>query len=275
MSDSKYPETRVVHDRFEPCIYRPGQVARCPARVPKDTLDREQLDVLLNEGDQRVGGTVFRTDCPFCSACEPVRIDVNQFVLTKSQLRVVRRNTPLLRIEVGTPELSRKRVALWNRHRQARGLLTDHSRKDPVGYQEWLVDSCAETLEFRYWYGDRLAAVSILDRGTRSANSAYCYFDPRLSKMSLGVFSVLHEIEWCRANGIEWYYLGLWAADATALRYKTNYYPHERFVRGTWQRFTEPQEYPPQPDGRPEPTEADCQGDGEWMENAAVTDEEP
>ena len=143
----------MVHDRFEPCIYRPGQVARCPARVPKDTLDREQLDVLLNEGDQRVGGTVFRTDCPFCSACEPVRIDVNQFVLTKSQLRVVRRNTPLLRIEVGTPELSRKRVALWNRHRQARGLLTDHSRKDPVGYQEWLVDSCAETLEFRYWSG--------------------------------------------------------------------------------------------------------------------------
>ena len=48
------------------------------------------------------------------------------------------------RVEVGPPELSRKRVALWNRHRQARGLLTEHSRRDPVGYQEWLVETCAE-----------------------------------------------------------------------------------------------------------------------------------
>lgn len=261
MSDSTYPETRVVHDRFEPCIYRPGQVARCPARVPQGRLGADQLDVLLDEGDQRVGGTVFRTACPFCTACEPVRIDVEAFAPTRSQLRVQRRNDPLLRVEVGTPELSRKRVALWNRHRQARGLLTDHSRRDPVGYQEWLVDSCADTVEFRYWLGDRLAAVSILDRGARSANSAYCYFDPRLSKMSLGVYSVLHEIAWCREQGMRWYYLGLWAADATALRYKTNYHPHERFVAGAWQRFTEPQEYAPHPDRRPTPTEVDSQGD--------------
>lgn len=261
MSDSSYPETRIVHDRFEPCIYRPGQVARCPARVPKDKLDREQLDLLLGEGDQRVGGTVFRTVCPFCHACEPVRIDVNAFKLSKSQQRVFRRNRAFLRVEIGPPELSRKRVALWNRHRQARGLLTEHSRRDPVGYQEWLVESCTDTVEFRYWLADRLAAVSILDLGTTSANSAYCYFDPRLAKMSLGVYSVLHEVEWCREQGMDWYYLGLWAADAAALRYKTNYYPHERFVRGKWTRFEEPQEYFPPPDGRPVATEADCQGE--------------
>lgn len=268
MSDSTYPETRVVHDRFEPCIYRPGQVARCPARVPKDKLDQDQLDVLLNEGDQRVGGTVFRTVCPFCQACEPVRIDVERFAISKSQQRVLRRNEALLRVEVGPPELSRKRVALWNRHRQARGLLTEHSRRDPVGYQEWLVETCAETVEFRYWLGDRLAAVSIMDLGKTSGNSAYCYFDPRLSKMSLGVYSVLHEVEWCRARGMQWYYLGLWAADATALRYKTNYYPHERFVRGTWERFEVPQEYFPPPDGRPGPDPADCQGEGDGVAEA-------
>ena len=31
------------------------------------------------------------------------------------------------------------------------------------------------------------------------------------------------------------------AADATALRYKTNYAPHERLVRGKWERFERPE----------------------------------
>jgi arginine-tRNA-protein transferase len=227
------PETRIVQDRFEECIYRPGQVARCPARVPTEPLSPEQLDLLLEEGDQRVGGTVFRTECPFCTACEPVRIDIAGFVPSRSQRRVIRRNADLV-VQLGSPELSRRRVALWNRHRRARGLLTEHSRRDPVAYQEWLVDSCAPTTEVRYLLGDRLVAVSLLDLGRTSGNSAYHYFDPAQADRSLGVFSVLHEIELCRARGMRWYYLGLWVSDCSALRYKSSYHPHERLIRGRW-----------------------------------------
>lgn len=222
-----------MQDRFEDCIYRPGQVARCPARVPTAPLSPEQLDLLLEEGDQRVGGTVFRTECPFCTACEPVRIDIHAFEPSRTQRRVMRRNEDLM-VELGPPTLTRRRVALWNRHRRARGLLTDHSRKDPVGYQEWLVDSCAPTTEVRYLLGDKLIAVSLLDLGVTSANSAYHFFDPAHSDRSLGVYSVLREIEECRGRGMRWYYLGLWVEDCAALRYKSGYHPHERFVRGRW-----------------------------------------
>lgn len=230
------PVTRVVQDRFEACIYRPGQVARCPARVPEERLTAEQLDLLLEEGDQRVGSTVFRTECPFCTACEPVRIDVPAFQRTRSQERVWRRNQDLV-VEIGPPTLDRTHVRLWNRHRRARGLMTEHSRRDPVGYSEWLVETCAPTVEFRYRVQGRLAAVSILDLGRVSANSAYCYFDPAESARSLGVYSVLHEVDWCRRMGMRWYYLGLWVRDCSALRYKTNYLPHERYVRRAWVRF--------------------------------------
>ena len=234
MSDTRdRPETRIVQDRFEDCIYRPGQVARCPARVPTEPLSPEQLDLLLEEGDQRVGGTVFRTECPFCTACEPVRIDIHAFEPSRGQRRVLRRNEDLT-VELGPPTLSRRRVALWNRHRRARGLLTEHSRKDPVGYQEWLVDSCAPTTEVRYTLEGKLVAVSLLDLGLTSANSAYHFFDPAYADRSLGVYSVLHEIEVCRARGMRWYYLGLWVEDCAALRYKSGYHPHERFVRGRW-----------------------------------------
>ncbi len=233
------PQTRVVQDRFEECVYRPGQVARCPARVPTTPLSPQQLDILLAEGDQRVGGTVFRTTCPFCSACEPVRIDVPAFRPSRSQRRVLRRNADL-RIEIGAPEISRRRVALWNRHRAARGLLTENSRRDPVGYKEWLVDTCAPTAEVRYFEGERMIGVSLLDIGETSANSAYHYFDPRVAARSLGVMSVLWEVDFCRSRNIRWYYLGLWVEDCSALFYKTSYYPHERLVMGQWRRFEAP-----------------------------------
>ncbi|MES2643246.1 MAG: arginyltransferase [Myxococcota bacterium] len=252
MSDTRdRPETRIVQDRFEDCIYRPGQVARCPARVPTVPLSPEQLDLLLEEGDQRVGGTVFRTECPFCSACEPVRIDIPAFTPSRAQRRVMRRNEDLT-VELGPPTLSRRRVSLWNRHRRARGLLTEHSRKDPIGYQEWLVESCAPTTEVRYSLDGRLVAVSLLDLGLTSANSAYHFFDPSHAARSLGVYSVLHEIEVCRARGMRWYYLGLWVEDCAALRYKSGYHPHERFVRGRWVPAPRPIE-PTEPTQPPEP----------------------
>jgi arginine-tRNA-protein transferase len=231
------PETRVVQDRFEACVYRPGQIARCPARAPLEPLNPEQLDLLLDEGDQRVGGTVFRTECPFCQACEPVRIDVDEFRASRSQRRAWKRNEGQVRVEMGPPALSRRRVMLWNRHRRVRGLLTSYSRKDPLGYHEWLVETCAPTVEVRYFEEDRMVGVSLLDLGRVSANSAYHYFDPGVARRSLGVYSVLKEIELCRSLGIRYYYLGLWAADSEPLVYKASYYPHERFVRGQWQRF--------------------------------------
>lgn len=237
------PVTRVVQDRYEDCIYLPGQVARCPARAPASPLTPEQLDLLLEEGDQRVGGTVFRTECPFCNACEPVRIDIAGFSPSRSQRRVLRRNADL-RVEMGPPSLSRRRVALWNRHRRARGLLTEHSRRDPTGYSEWLVESCAPTTEVRYFLEDRLVAVSLLDLGVTSANSAYHYFDPTHADRSLGVNSVLHEIEHCRGLGMRWYYLGLWVQDCSALRYKSGYHPHERLIRGRWVPQPRPEKEP-------------------------------
>lgn len=218
-------------------MYRPGQIARCPARAPTEPLSAEQLDLLLDEGDQRVGGTVFRTECPFCQACEPVRIDVADFRMSRSQRRVWTKNEGSLRVEMGPPSLSRRRVMLWNRHRRVRGLLTSYSRRDPLGYHEWLVETCAPTVEVRYFEEERLVGLSLLDLGRVSANSAYHYFDPSVSRRSVGVYSVLKEIELCKGMGIRYYYLGLWASDSEPLLYKATYYPHERLVGGVWKRF--------------------------------------
>ncbi len=236
------PFLYLVSDDVEHCPYRPGQEARCPRYRPFGELGPRQLDVLLEAGFQRVGTALFRTACPMCRSCEPVRVPVADFQRSRSQARVWRRNQDL-RVTLERPGMSHERVALWNRHRIQRGLLMSEADQDPRVYAGWLAESCAQTVEVRYHIGRRLVAVSLLDLGERAANSAYHYFDPEFERRSLGVYSVLYEIELCRERKIDLYYLGLWASDAPALRYKSNYYPHERLIGNTWTRFSQPEDW--------------------------------
>lgn len=231
---------RVVWDQLEECPYREGQVARLPLRLPLAPVTGDAFDHALAHGERRSGRMMYHTQCPACSACEPLRIPIARFQPSRSQRRVWARNEGEVRVEVGPPELTPERVDLYNRHKHQRGLTT---RDEPLGdqaYKAWLVDSCTHTQEFRYYLAERLVAVSILDFGRVAASSVYHYFDPADSARSLGVYSILKELEVCGAAGFEWYYLGLFVEDCRHLAYKAGYWPHERRIAGAWQPFTRP-----------------------------------
>ena len=103
-------------------------------------------------------------------------------------------------------------------------------------YRQWMVESCAQTIEMRYFVSGKMIAVSVLDIGADSVSSVYHYFDPEESRRSLGVYSVLWEIEWCRGRGIKWYYLGYYVRDCDHLNYKANYLPNEIKMDDGWLR---------------------------------------
>jgi arginine-tRNA-protein transferase len=110
----------------------------------------------------------------------------------------------------------------------------DEEPTDGEAYRFHLVETCVDTREVQYWLGDALIAVSILDVGRTSASSVYHYFDPDHARRAPGVYSVLKEIAWCREQGIEWYYLGLYVRDCRSLSYKAGYRPHQRRIEGVW-----------------------------------------
>ena len=106
-----------------------------------------------------------------------------------------------------------------------------------MGYVGWLVSSCLLTVEMRYYYDEQLVGVGVVDLGRTSASSVYFYFDPDRADLSPGVYSTLHEIQFCAATGREYLYLGLYVADCRHLAYKATYRPHERLVDGDWRPF--------------------------------------
>jgi arginyl-tRNA--protein-N-Asp/Glu arginylyltransferase len=55
------------------------------------------------------------------------------------------------------------------------------------------------------------------------------------------VFSIVTQLRLCQAWGLPWLYLGLAVQGSDRMRYKLDWFPHERRLRGTWARFERPQ----------------------------------
>lgn len=231
---------RVVWDQLEACPYVADRSARLPLRLPARTLRPEEFDAVLAHGERRSGRMLYRNQCPDCEACESLRVPVDRLVPTTSQRRALRKNEADLSVEVGSPELSWDRLALFNRHKRERGLARSDEPMSPQGYKLWLVDTCTQSVEVRYLVAGRLVGVSILDLGREAASSVYHYFDPDEAKRSLGVYSVMREIELCRDRGLRWYYLGYYVESCRHLAYKATWWPHQRRVGGRWYEYAEP-----------------------------------
>ena len=234
------PPEWLVHDELSNCSYLPGQVARLPLRLPARPLDARQLDRRLAAGDRRQGVLLYRPNCPSCSACQAIRIDAGEFRPNRTQRRLFRRGDALLQTTVGRPVLTAEKVALYNRHKVGRKLTVGDGVIDADGYEQFLIETCSDSLELTYYLSGRLAGVAITDRAADSLSAVYCFYDPDLSNLGIGTFSILKQLDLCRQWGLRHLYLGLYVAGCAPMSYKVRYLPHERLIDGVWRRFDRP-----------------------------------
>jgi len=231
------PPELVVYDEPQPCPYLDGRVARLPLRIPARPLTRAELEHRLRTGDRRQGIFLYHTSCPNCTACEPIRIDVDDFTLGRTHRRVIARGDQQLTVELGPAIADERRIELYNRHKQLRGLGNGRNLIDFDGYREFLVLSSCETFELRYSLAGELIAVALVDRAENGLSAVYCYYDPAYESLSLGTYSILKQVELCRQWGLRYLYLGLFIAESERMRYKARFLPHERLLEGEWVRF--------------------------------------
>lgn len=226
------PPEIVVYDEPHDCPYVAGRVAVLPLRVPSRRLTGAELDERLAAGDRRQGMFLYRTACPECRACEPIRLDVATYRPNRSQRRTLARGDARVRCEIGAPSLDDQRVDLYNRHKRLRGL--GDGEIDLAGYRQFLVMTCCESLEIRYEVDGRLVAVALADRSVTALSAVYCFYDPDYEDLGLGTYSILKQVELCRTWGLRHLYLGLYIGDCERMRYKARFTPHERLLDGRW-----------------------------------------
>lgn len=197
---------------------------------------------LLKRGYRRFGWQLFRPMCEQCRACISMRVLAQEFMPSASDRRVMKLNSHV-RCELRPAEVSQAHVALFNRYQAfmhfERGWeLQSHS---VASYEEAFVGGPRHVgWEWRYYEGERLMGVALMDRVPNAISLVYFFYDPDWRRRSPGHFSILKQLEYAKQQGFDHAYLGYWVEACRSLAYKSRYKPHE-VLEGTAGAGQEPE----------------------------------
>jgi len=219
----KIPLDFLVEGDVHPCPYIPGRKALEEA-FWADDFPPELYHDFMDQGFRRSGRIFYRPVCDKCSECRPLRVVTAEFRPTKSQRRVLNKNSDV-DVRVGRPSCTRDKLKIYSDYLASQH---DGQQSDSAeDFERFLYSSPILTLEFEYRVKRRIVAVGIVDACSRSLSSVYAFFDPDLSARSLGTFSAIYEISFGRERLIPYYYLGFYVRDCPSMNYKSHFKPFQ------------------------------------------------
>lgn len=168
------------------------------------------LDDYLAKGWYRMGQSIFTTH--FLCFGEKlysaiwIRLALEDHKFRKGQRKLMRRNGQQFRIEYAPFEITPEKEELYQKYKKhfhgfiARSLVDSLLDGDNT--------NTYHTIESQIYDGDRLIGLSFFDLGKESVASILGIYDPEYADASLGYYTMLLEIEYCRQNNIPYYYPG-------------------------------------------------------------------
>ena len=186
---------------------------------------------LLNVGWRRSSNIFYLNDCENCKECIPIRVDADNFKASKSQRKCLNKNADI-RIEREPATFRQQDFELFKKYDESW-----HDSKhnvDEESYRQMNVESPLCTEVMRYFIADELVGLSWIDVLPNAISSVYFSFDPDFSERSLGVFSMLKEIELCRDLGKRWLQVGFYIKGCKKMNYKSKYKPYQLLIDNEW-----------------------------------------
>ncbi len=199
-----------------------------------------QLDTLLADGWRHFGTHFFRYNLGMYEEeirrVLPLRIRLSDFKFSKSQRRVLRKNSAL-DVQIQPIELTVETHDLFDRHKQR------FKRSVPNTVYDFLsLDAANEPtkgLEVSVRRDGDLLAASFFDVGEHSVSGIYGIFDPTETSRSLGIFTMLKVIEYALETGKTYYYPGYAYEGESFYDYKKRFAALEVFDwNGNWKEFS-------------------------------------
>lgn len=213
-----------------------------------DTAERLN-DALSKQGFRRSQNVLYRPSCAECSACLSARIRVADFVPTRSQKRVLRRNAGLLR-KASSPWATEEQFALFRDYLDSRHATGGMADMDLFEFAAMVEETPIRSRLIEYTDptardDDRegLRAVCLTDILDDGLSMVYSFFDPFRDKDSLGTHVVLDHIAIARELELPYVYLGYWVPGSPKMGYKAKFAGLEVYRAGVWQALGNPAGY--------------------------------
>ncbi|MDD4883738.1 arginyltransferase [Sulfuricurvum sp.] len=210
----------------EPCAYIDGNSQSIHYKIIHE-CSTSDCEALILRGWRRFGSMYFRPICSECKACESLKIDARHYSFSKSERRVLRKNSHLTTI-VRHPTLTREHLNLFDRYHTYKHHTRswDAPKVDPKNYYASFVQGHGDFgYEILYFEGEKLIAVDLIDILNEGISALYCYYDPDYYTNSLGRYTLLEQIALTQRLGLKWVYLGYYVEQCQSLAYKGSYTP--------------------------------------------------
>ncbi len=184
---------------------------------------------LTNQGWRRFGHYYSRPSCRDCNLCVSVRIDVQNYIFSRSARRVIKKNQDL-DIIIREPISSSEHLKLYEKYhtfmREHKGW--DYYPINEEAYSDLYIKGYSTYgKEVAYYLDDRLIGVDLIDILEDGISSIYFYYDPDFRDRSLGRYSIYKQIELAQKKNLRWIYIGYSVEDCPSLNYKLSYKPHQ------------------------------------------------
>ncbi len=210
------------------CAYLPDKTVRMHYKYIERATQKYNT-ALIHRGWRRFGSYYFHPICNGCSECKSLRINVDEFKLSKSQKKSIKRNKDT-EIIIQKPSLTQAHLDLYNKYHAFKHQKDDwtHRNISPREYKENFVEGAHEFgKEVLYLQDGKIIGVDLIDILDDGISSIYFYYDPDFPRLSLGVYSLLYQIELAKVLELKWIYLGYWVDGCKAFAYKSNFQPQE------------------------------------------------
>lgn len=201
-----------------------------------------QTDALLAGGWRHFGAHFFRYNLEIyrskLTRVLAFRIRLADYADSKSQRRIRRKNRDL-RVVVRPIEITREKENLFNRHKRR------FKHAVPRSIYDFLDADAANVpckgKEICIYDGEKLLAASFFAVGKTAASGTYAMFEPTETGRSLGIYTMLLEIDFARAHGKRFYYSGYAYTGESFYDYKKRFSALETYDwnTGDWEEFKE------------------------------------
>lgn len=239
MSFQESPFLDEIRFRLTPehdCSYLDDQQAITLFVDPEYPLQMQQYNELAKIGFRRSGNHVYRPHCSHCGLCIPVRIPVADFKPNRSQRRNIKLNSDIT-VRLEEPVFKNEHYELYRRYMQNRHAGGGMDNDEPESYEGLIKSDWCNTTLLEFRLKNKLIMVAIIDRFGDGISAVYTFFDPDYPELGLGVYGILSEIEFVKAEQLDWLYLGYWNPKTAKMSYKINYKPMMFFDGQDWQYF--------------------------------------
>ncbi len=174
-----------------------------------DFITPIDMDQMLAEGWRHFGTYFFRYNMniykgQLCNVV-PLRIRLEDFSFTKSQRKIIKKATGFSH-KIQPVDISTEQLELFHLHKSrfkdgAPSSLYDFLSENPAKVP-------GKAKEVLIYDDKKLIAASYFDLGREAISSIYGMFDTSYNKYSLGIYTMILEIEYAIRSGYTYYYHG-------------------------------------------------------------------